>query len=135
MTPDGAIRKAIAEALAARNIPCFDGVVPISKATPDSFVQIGAQGRSRTAVTKQNYEWMGECTLTLVKVNEKGYISSVELDAMDSAVCAVMDNLSVDGFRVALTRFLGSDSDNLESPADTICRRHIRFEIWINRIL
>ena len=135
MTPDGVIRKAIAEALTARSIPCYDGVVPISAGTPVSFVQIVAQGRSRTAISKQNYEWMGECTLTLVKVNEKGYISSVEIDSMDTEVCKIMDNLLVPGFRVALTRFAGSDSDNLESPANTICRRHIRFEIWINRVL
>lgn len=135
MTPDGAIRKAIAEGLAGRSIPCFDGAVPISSATPASFVQILSQGRARTAVNKQNYEWMGECTLTLVNVNEKGYISSVELDRMDSEVCRLMDTLTVPGFRVALTRFVSSDSDSLESPADTINRRHIIFEIWINRII
>lgn len=135
MTPDGAIRKSIEEVLTPKGIPCFDGVVPISAATPVSFVQIEMQGRSRTAVNKQNYEWMGECTLTLVKVNEKGYISSVELDVMDSEVCTLIDNMKVPGFRVGFTRFLSSDSDNLESPANTICRRHIRFEIWVNRVI
>lgn len=135
MIPDGVIREAISESLSTKGIPCFDGVVPISASTPMSFVQIIAQGRSRTAVNKQNYEWMGECTLTLVKVNEKGYISSVELDSMDTEVCKTMDNLSIPGFRVALTRFVSSDSDNLESPANTICRRHIIFEIWVNRVI
>lgn len=135
MTPDGAIRQAIKIALTTAGIPCFDGVVPISETTPTAFVQIEMQGRSRAAVSKQNYEWLGECTLTLVKVNEKGYISSVELDNMDTQVCSIMDMLGVNGFRVALTRFLSSDSDNLESPADTICRRHIRFEIWVNRVI
>ena len=134
MTPDGAIRKAIVDALEAKGVIVTEQVLPISATIPTAFVEINAQGRQRTAVSKQNYEWESNVTLSLVKVNEKGYISSVELDALDTVVCRAMDNLSVPGFRVALTRFFSSDSDNIESPANTINRRHIQYEIWINRI-
>lgn len=134
MTPDGNIRKAIKEGLEPITGVLFtDQVLPISRETPDIHVQIHSQSRNRTAVSKQNYEWLASVTLTIVKVNEKGYISSVEMDGLDSQIVAFMDNLQVPGFVTNYSRFFTSNSDNLESPANTINRRHIIYELWLNR--
>lgn len=135
MTPDGAIREAIVTGLAAVGILAFDQGVPISSPTPDLFAQIHSQGRTRTAVSKQNYEWMGSVTLSLVKLNQKGYISTVDLDEMDSEVVSFMDGIVLPGFKVQLSRFVRSTSDTIESPTRTIARRHVEYEIWVNRII
>lgn len=136
MIPDKEIRKEIIDRVTLETgIFATDQVVPISLETPEIYVLISAQGRRRTAVSKQNYEWMGTVTLTLVKVNEKGYISSVELDDLDFKICTIMDSLKVPGFTTKDSRFFDSVSDNIESPAHTINRKNIIYEIWVNRIV
>lgn len=136
MIPDGVIRKQLVDNLSLiTGVLVTDEVVPISKETPNLFINITAQGRSRTAVNKQNYEWLGTVTLSLVKINEKGYISSVELDTLDSQVCTFMDTIAIPGYRVGFSRFFSSDKDKVESPTQTICRKHITYEIWLNRIV
>lgn len=134
MIPDGDIRKQLVDSLSLiTGVLVTDEVVPISETTPKTFINITAQGRSRIAVNKQNYEWLGTVTLSLVKINEKGYISSVELDTLDSQVCTFMDNITIPGYRVGFSRFFSSDKDKVETPTQTVGRKHITYEIWLNR--
>lgn len=136
MVPDKSIREEIINRITAETLVfATDQVVPVSVDTPNVYILVHSQGRDRTAVTKQNYEWIGSVTLTLVKVNEKGYISSVELDDLDTEVCRIMDSIKIPGFKTNFSRFFDSLSDNLESPANTINRKHIMYEIWVNRIV
>lgn len=136
MIPDTEIRSVLVAGIqASAGVMVTDQIMPISETTPDLFISVTSQGRTRTAVSKQNYEWMGSIRLTLVKINEKGYISSVETDALDAQVCTFMDNLSLPSFRVGLTRFMTSESDQVESPTQTISRKHIMYEIWVNRLV
>lgn len=135
MAPDKYIRKAIKDGLETlTGILVTEQALPISVDTPTLHVQLGSQSRQRTAVSKQNYEWESSVTLTIVKVNEKGYISSAEMDDLDTQIVAFMDSLTVPGFWVKQSRFFTSNADNLESPANTINRKHIIYEIWIKKI-
>ena len=136
MAPDKHIRKEVAEKItAAAGVLVTEQVVPIAMDTPEMYVLISSQTRNRTAVSKQNYEWLGSITLTLVKINEKGYISSAELDDLGTQVCAVMDELEVPGFKTNFSRFFDSVTDVIEGPANTMCRKHIIYEIWVNRVV
>lgn len=135
MVPDKHIRKAIKEGLEAlTSVFVTEQALPISKDTPSLHVQLNSQSRRRTSVSKQNYDWEGTVTLTIVKVNEKGYISSAEMDDLDNQIVGFMDNLQVPGFWVKQSTFFTSNTDNLESPANTINRKHIMYEIWIKAL-
>lgn len=136
MTPDKFIRKAIKDGLEpVTNLLVTEEVLPIDKDIPLMHIQINSQSRSRTAVSKQNYEWLASVTLTIVRVNKKGYISSAEMDDVDSEIVRFMDSIVVPGFRVNFSRFSMSHTDNVESPANTINRKHVIYEMWLNRIL
>lgn len=135
MTPESAIRKAIVDALSARTtLKVYDQVLPRDEYVTGQYILMGSQSRRRMGVSKQHYEWEGSITITIVNVNKKGYISSVELDEVDGIVCEEMDKLTVPGFQVKFSRFLSSDSDVVEGPATTFNRRHITYELWINKL-
>lgn len=135
MTPESAIRKAIIDALGARTLSrVYDQVLPRDFYLSGDYILLGSQSRRRIGVSKQHYEWEGSITITIVNVNKKGYISSVELDEVDGIVCEEMDKITVPGFQVKYSRFFSSDSDVVEGPANTFNRRHITYELWINRL-
>lgn len=136
-SPDKYIRKAVNEAIEdATGVKVYDRVVPIDESPlPNLYIVVGDQTRSRTAVSKQNYEWLGTIVITLVKINEKGYISTVELDDLDGEVCTVMDALTVPGHRVINSEFITSNTMQIEGFTNTIGQKSIIYELWVNRIV
>lgn len=134
MTPDKHIRGEVIRRLRTEaNIFASEEVVPISEETPRLFATIGAQSRRRTAVSKNNYEWLSRINITLVRVNEKGYISSADLDDAEGEVIAIMDSLQVPGYVTNFSRMLDSVGDKIETPDSTLSRRTVMYEIWVNR--
>lgn len=134
MTPDKHIRGEVIRRLRTEaNIFASEEVVPISVETPRMFATIGAQSRQRTAVSKNNYEWLSRINITLVRVNEKGYISSADLDDAEGEVIEIMDSLQVPGYVTNFSRMLDSVGDKIETPDSTLSRRTVMYEIWVNR--
>lgn len=134
MTPDKHIRGEVIRRLRTEaNIFASEEVVPISEETPRLFATIGAQSRRRTAVSKNNYEWLSRINITLVRVNEKGYISSADLDDAEGEVIEIMDSLQVPGYVTNFSRMMDSVGDKIETPDSTLSRRTVMYEIWVNR--
>lgn len=134
MTPDKHIRGEVIRRLRTEaNIFASEEVVPISEETPRLFATIGAQSRQRTAVSKNNYEWLSRINITLVRVNEKGYISSADLDDAEGEVIEIMDSLQVPGYVTNFSRMVDSVGDKIETPDSTLSRRTVMYEIWVNR--
>ena len=133
IVPDKYIRKAISED-SRIEVPIYEGAIPIDIVDiPKIYGIVTSQSRNRAYPTKFGHDWFGIITITLVKINEKGSISTAELDDLEGQVCEAFEDIKVDGFKVNRSNFIGSEIFTYDSLTNTVSQKAITYEIWVNK--
>lgn len=136
MNPDKHIRAAYITALEAETgLPAYDTGVPIDvNPMPSRYFVVGSQTKNRTGVSKQGHEWMCSMQVQCISVNPKGFNSMAVVNDMEEDVLMVAKGIQVNGFEVKLTRFIDDPEANIETKANTINRKIVMHEHWLNNV-
>lgn len=132
--PDKYIRAAYISAISnATGLPVYDAGIPISvEDLPDKYYLIGTQTKAPRAESKYGWEWSCTVEVHCVFVNAKGYNSGSAVDDMEEAVLSTGMSLVVPEFRSIQTDFIDSIRLDMETQTNTINRKIVVYQHWLN---
>lgn len=122
----------------ATGLNMYDYGIPIDTSSlPSEYILYLNESKDPFSRDKEGYEWLLRPSVELCSVNEKGFISTLNLDLMEEQVITAIDaGISIGGgFTVNFSRFI--DSVNLapiETQTHTISRKSVIYEHWVNYV-
>lgn len=134
--PDKYIRKAYIDAIeSATGLSVFDTSIPKDvQPLPKQYILITAQSKQRTSISKQLWEWQCQVRVDIVSVNDMGYHSSVSVEDIEEIVINTIEaGLTIQNFNNKSTRFLDSTPLPTETTTQSIDRKIVDYEHWLNR--
>lgn len=134
--PDKYIRKAYIDAIElATGLTGYDTDIPKDVlALPKQYFIIRGQSKQRTSISKQLWEWDCQVTIDLVSVNDLGYHSSASVDDIEQTVLTIIESgLVIPNFNNKSTRFVDSVPMPVDTLTESIDRKVIIYEHWLNR--
>lgn len=134
INPDKYIRKALVDELSlAVAVPFYDTAIPIDiHPLPTRYGVIRSQSKGRFADDKSSRDWMSSVTIELFSVNELGFVSTVDVDDMETVVINTMPDLSIPNLDVKFIRFVDSVNSPINTLTQSVSRRVIVYDFWIN---
>ena len=136
INPKKYVRKSIADALAtATGLKVWDKKVPKDfEPKPTQYILISSQVLNQTEESKEDFEWLMQTVVDIVNVEEAGYASTVDNDDVEQLVnTAILDGIQVLYFDVKETKLIDSLDLNIETPTNSIYRRVITFQHWLQQ--
>lgn len=136
INPDKYIREAYISALSsATGLTVFDTGIPINmEPLPKTYIILRNQSKNPFSRDKESWEWLCSLTIDIVDVNEKGYNSSVNVDDIEGQVITIIEaGITILGFKTKFTRYVDTVSLPVETPTQTIARKVVIYEHWLNR--
>jgi len=134
INPDKYIRAAYATALATY-APVWEKKVPINVSIPPLYYLISTQTKNETERRKCGYEWMCSITIECVSIQQQGMASSVAInDLEENLLSVVASEIQVAGFDVKDTFFIDSVSLDVDTPTNSIYRRVVTYQHWLNQL-
>lgn len=136
LNPDKYIRKAYIDALSlATGLTVYDkGVPKDTDILPDEYIVIRSQTKQRTSISKSLWEWNSQITIDIISVNELGYYSTLKVDDYEqSAITSIESGLTIANFNNKSTRFIDSVPLDIDTKTNTINRKVLVYEHWLNR--
>ena len=134
--PDKYIRKAYIDAIElATGLSVYDTSIPKDvQPLPKQYILITAQSKQRTSISKQLWEWQCQVRVDIVSVNDMGYHSSVSVEDIEEIVISTIEaGLTIQNFNNKSTRFLDSTPLPTETVTESIDRKIVDYEHWLNR--
>lgn len=139
LNPDKYIRKAYVDALSsATGLNVWNKGIPKDvEVLPDTYIILRSQTKQRTSVSKQLWEWQSQITIDIVSVNELGYNSTVVVDNIEQTVMNTIESGLTfgGGFNNKSTRFIDSVPLDIDTPTNTINRKVVIYEHWLNKVV
>lgn len=144
VNPDKYIRKAYID-LCKTFIPDVweEGVPKTVKPLPELYILITNQSRNETEVSKgienevnSSKEWLCTVAVDINHVRVAGYFGSEQVDDIEQQIMNVVDLelLVVPGFKVKETRLVLSQPLSGTTSTQTVSRKVITYEHWLNNI-
>lgn len=133
INPDKYIRLAYKNALESY-APIWEKKVPIGTTPPSEYYLISTQTRNETERSKDGYEWLCSIVIECVSIQGLGNASSVPInDLEENLMSAVESGIEISGFDVKETIFIDSIPLDIEGQTDSIYRRVVTYQHWLNR--
>lgn len=108
----------------------YDTSVPIDEDLPELYITIDSQVKSETENFKGGYDWQVLTMINIWTENEKGFISSAQLEEVEQEFERNM--IVIDGYNLKHRKLVESRIwTPLETDTKTIGRMTIRFQHWI----
>lgn len=136
VNPDKYIRKAYVD-MCNEFVTTWEAGVPKNIIpVPPTYAIISNQTRNPTERSKCGYEWMCSITVDINHVRNVGYFGSAIVDDIEESIINVLesDQLVVPGFVVKQTRFIQSQPLTASSSTQTITRKVLVYEHWLNNV-
>lgn len=136
INPNKYVRGAWVSALrTATGLNAWDKNVPKSvNPIPERYILVANQRKNRFAVAKDCYEWLGIITLEIISIQPQGFASTAVIDDIEEAVITTISNgIEVPGFTVKFTRLLDQNDMDVETDTESIGRRILIYEQWLDR--
>src|SRR5690606_3990988 len=136
VNPNKHIRKAYILALADIGVPVWSVKVPKTiKPKPTRYVLISSQSKTETVRDKCGFEWLCVVTLDITSVQNLGDSDVAILDDIEEKILSrIDDELPVTGFIVKSAVVLESIDVTLDTPNQSVERRIIMYEHWLNNV-
>lgn len=131
------MRGAYVTALAvATGVPVWSKKVPKDvDPIPLKYILITSQTKNRTEVDKDGFEWLCTITVDIYNVNEAGYSSIVNLDDIEENVInTIEEEIQIPGFITKSTVLFDSRDLETETASQSIERRILTYQHWLNNI-
>jgi len=136
VNPDKHIRQAYID-ICNDFIPTWEAGVPKDIISPPiTYALISNQTRNPTERSKCGYEWSCSITVDINHVRRLGYFGSAIVDDIEEKIINIIesDQLVVPGFIVKESRFIQSQPLTASDSTQTITRKVIVYEHWLNNI-
>lgn len=135
LNPDKYIRKGIIDKLEQFERPIWAKKVPKNVSpVPNIYTLITTQTKTRYETSKDCWEWLCQTTLDIIGVQPAGYSSTVAIDDLEGQyITAIEEGINVEGFMVKDTRLVDSRPLDVETDTQSIERRILIYEHWLNR--
>lgn len=134
INPDKYIRKAYYDALKVY-APVWEKKVPKDVAIPNKYYLISSQTRNETERKKCGYEWSCSIVIECVNIQPNGYADSTIINDMEQDLLSIIDSgLTIAGFDMKQTNFIDSISLDTETPTNSIYRRVVNYQHWLNHV-
>lgn len=126
--PNSAIRRAYIEALPQYKI--FDIAVPSDEEPPELYLTVNNVVLNETENYKNGYEWQIATSINIWHVNEKGFISSLDLEQVANDV--INSQIEIEGFKLQHREMFDCKQfDPIETDKETIERMVIVMKHWV----
>lgn len=143
LNPSKYIRAAYISALeSATGVKVWHRMVPKNVVVPASYIILDSQTKNETVNAKPSevgggntyFEWLTTIDVNIYRINEKGYSSASVVDDLEQIVINVIrSGVVIPNFRNKDTRILESISLDAETSTQSIDRRVVKFEHWLDR--
>lgn len=135
LNPDKYTRAGIIAALQPLNVPVWAKKVPKNVSpVPNLYILISTQTKTRYEVSKDCWEWLQQTTLDITSVQPAGYSSTAALDDMEGYIITkIEEGINIPNFIVKDTRLVDSRPLDTETDTQSIERRILVYEFWLNR--
>ncbi len=144
LNPSKYIRVAYIQALeVATGVKVWHRMVPKNVSPiPSAYIILDSQTKNETVNAKPSegseggtyFEWSTTIDVNIYRINEKGYSSAAIVDDLEQIVINVIrSGVIVPNFRNKDTRILESISLDAETSTQSIDRRVVKFEHWLDR--
>lgn len=143
VNPDKYIRKAYVDMCSAF-APSWEGGIPKTvNPLPATYILITNQTRNETEVSKgvedeanSQREWLCTITIDINHVQPLGYFGSAIVDDIEEQIMNILasDQLVVPGFIVKETTFVLSQPLTGSNTTQTITRKVVTYEHWLNNV-
>jgi hypothetical protein len=136
-SPDKYLRKGYLSALTTAGLTAYNKDIPISVVPiPGVYVLIESQSKQTTERSKTNFEWNCKVTLHIIKVNERGYTATTDVDdAEEKCIGAIESGILVDNFYLKSTYLTESMNLDMTDKTSTIERRVLIYEHWLAEMM
>lgn len=138
INPDKHLRAAYISALeSATGLKVYDNSIPMDEVLPDEYIIFSNQRKDPFSRDKESYEWLCVPEIDIYSVNKKGFNSSLVIDDIEEIVITVIDSgLTIGGgFTNKFSRLSDTYTfDPVETETNTICRKRIIYEHWLNYV-
>ena len=128
--PNSAIRRSYINALPQYKI--YDISVPNDEVTPPLYITVNNMKLNENENYKTGHEWMTTVSLDIKNVNEKGFISSFDLEQVANDV--INSQIEIEGFKLQHREMFDCKQfDPIETDTHTIERCVVIFKHWTTR--
>lgn len=145
VNPNEYIRTGYITAFAGINVPVWAKKVPKDKTpTPLTYILLHSQTKNPTAEDKDTQdegdiegdgpEWLCTIVVDIVSIREAGYSKPKILDDLEEQVLNAVRKLKVPGFIVKSTELVDSTDLDSDTNSQTIERRILTYQHWLNNI-
>lgn len=134
INPDRNLRVAYLDIIQDLGIPVWANKVPVDEPTPPLYVLITTQTKQQTAISKTCWEWLNQITIDIVSVHDTGDSNTEAVENIEQGVINAVESagFAVLGFSVKSKRIVESRPLNIELPTQSIERRILIYEHWLN---
>jgi hypothetical protein len=115
-------------------VPVWAKKVPKNVQVPSQYILITSQTKQPTAEGKDCFEWLCTVVVDCIFAGVAGFAAPINGDLMEEKVCQfVFDGVEMSGWQVKSNDFIQSVDLDVETPTQSIERRVITFQHWINQ--
>ena len=142
LNPDKNIRIAYIQALqAATGLKVWHRKVPKNiSPIPPKYIILDTQSKNETVVSKNNeeretyFEWLVTLDVNIYNVNQVGYSNADVVDDLEQIIISVIrQGIDIPNFSNKNTNILESQDLSADTTTQSIDRKMIKFEHWLNR--
>lgn len=142
LNPDKNIRIAYITALqAATGLKVWHRKIPKNiSPIPAKYIILDTQSKNETVVAKNNeeretyFEWTVTIDVNIYNVNQVGYSNADVVDDLEQIVISVIrQGINIPNFNNKNTNILESQDLSADTTTQSIDRKMIKFEHWLNR--
>lgn len=112
----------------------FEKKVPKDGIIRNKYYLISTQKKNEIERSKDGYEWLVSIVIECVSIQDLGFASSVSINDMEEHLISVVDSgLNIAGFDLKETTFVDSIPLDIDTPTNSIYRRVVTYQHWLNR--
>lgn len=141
LNPDKHVRIGYIEALqAATGLKVWHRRIPKNVTVPAKYIILDAQSKNETVNAKNHdvrgtyFEWLVTLDVNIYNVNQLGYSNAEAVDDIEQIVISVIrQGINIPNFTNKNTEIIESQDLSADTTTQSIDRKIIKFEHWLNR--
>lgn len=141
LNPDKYVRIGYIAALqAATGLKVWHRRIPKNVTVPAKYIILDTQSKNETVNAKNNeeretyFEWLVTLDVNIYNVNQLGYSNAEAVDDIEQIVISVIRQwINIPNFNNKNTEIIESQDLSADTTTQSIDRKLIKFEHWLNR--
>lgn len=136
--PNTPLQKSYIDAIKiATDLSGWPNRVPIdTKSIPLQYFLIATQTKNRTAISKNNWEWLCTIVVDIIYAGGRGFSSPVKNNTVEAQIISAIEGgISVEGFYVKSRELISSIPLNIDTNTQYLERTVLTYQHWLGQII